>query len=118
MNRNWLVVVMVSVSLHLGACNGGSTPADGGGDPDGGCPAVDGAAVPACLRTLTPFPVCGTDYHTYSNPGFAWCSCALVLHDGACVAGEGEVCGDGGTCGAGLSCSPGHGRCGVSDGGV
>lgn len=79
--------------------------------PNPGCA---NPVVAPCLCTSTPFPVCGTDYQSYTNPGFAACACTQILHDGACLAGEGAACtvSDGGSgCGAGLYCKAATLRC-------
>ena len=81
-----------------------TTPQDGGVS-DAAC-----ESSPSCVRTATPFPVCGTDYVSYRNPGFAACACAGVLHNGNCLANEGASC-SGAMCSAGQTCRMSTLRC-------
>ena len=100
-------------SLDGGSLDGGEPD---GGEPDGGCVRSDGGDWVGCVRTVTQFPVCGTDYRSYPNPSFAACNCAAILHNGSCLNGEGTVCVDGGPCGTSLYCAPSLGHCIAVDG--
>jgi len=96
----------------------GDAGTDGGNsfdsEQDAACPPGSGAGSHPCIRTLTPFYVCGTDFSVYRNPGFAYCACADVLHTGSCMAGEGAECVTDDTCAPGQYCAPSLGRCVLS----
>jgi hypothetical protein len=71
-------------------------------------------ANPPCVRTSTWFVVCGTDFRSYRNPGFATCAGAGILHDGACLPEDGTACTPGGGSGActwRTFCAPQYSRC-------
>jgi hypothetical protein len=91
-------------TLYPMDCLPGLCPHSGGVDLNG-CP-QQGSCGYCCACPAIYAPVCGTNYGTYGSPCEAQCAGVAVLHDGACLPGEGVQCtgANGGECGPTMYC--------------